>query len=221
VKADRQDWSEAILRAERVAQQARAAARPTFHRPTGLREDEEAKEERTGDGETVARYLTTGAAVARAVGIAVHEVLERWNFREPDEARAFAAGAGQRAARATGADAVSVVAATREVLDAFLGTDLPAYLASLDVVGREVPFLLDDKGVRWSGTIDLIYRQPDGALVVADYKTDREIPDQVPESYRDQLSVYSRAVGRAFPDQAKPLCELLYVRGGERVRLLE
>jgi ATP-dependent helicase/nuclease subunit A len=159
--------------------------------------------------------------VARAVGIAVHEVLERWNFREPDEARAFAAGAGQRAARATGADAVSVVAATREVLDAFLGTDLPAYLASLDVVGREVPFLLDDKGVRWSGTIDLIYRQPDGGLVVADYKTDREIPDQVPESYRDQLSVYSQAVGRAFPDQAKPLCELLYVRGGERVRLLE
>ncbi len=218
---ERSNWSDEIRRAEQAAERAQAAVRPTFHRPSGLREDEEAREEMTGDEETAVRYVATGDGLARAVGIAVHDALERWDFREPDRARALTAGAAQRASRTTGLDAASVVAATREVLEAFLRSELPSYLASVEVLGREVPFLLDERGLRWSGTIDLIYRQPDGTLVVADYKTDREVPDPVPENYREQLSVYARALRRAFPGEAEPGCELLYVRGGKRIRLLE
>ena len=56
------------------------------------------------------------------------------------------------------------------------------------MLGRELPILFrDPDGTAWSGTIDLLYRETDGALVVADYKTGREPDGGAPETYRAQL----------------------------------
>ncbi len=77
----------------------------------------------------------------------------------------------------------------------------------------------DEEGISWSGTIDLLYRDPDGRLVVADYKTDRAPDPETHERYRAQLEVYGRGVARAFPRAAPPALELLYLQTGERLRL--
>jgi ATP-dependent exoDNAse (exonuclease V) beta subunit len=78
---------------------------------------------------------------------------------------------------------------------------------------------VDLDGERWSGTIDVLYRDPAGRLVVADYKTDRDPPEEPSAAYRAQLSVYARAASRHFPDEPEPARELLYVRSGVRQRL--
>jgi ATP-dependent exoDNAse (exonuclease V) beta subunit len=212
-------WNEAIDRAERAFDQVRAVRSPFFRRPSGLREDEEAQWERAEPDDGV-RATTVGEdPLARAVGIAVHDLLERWNFRTLDAIRESLSAAARHAARDTGLDSAAVESGTREVVDRFLETDLPAYLASVEILGREIPFLLDEGEERWTGTIDLLYRAHENELVVADYKTDRGIREEPPEAYRRQLDTYARAVARAFPEEAPPVRELLYVRQGRRIRL--
>ena len=77
---------------------------------------------------------------------------------------------------------------------------LAARLAAIETVGREVPMLLGEDGARWLGTIDLLYRDNDGTIVVADYKTDAT-DDGAIARHGDQLGVYLRAVRRALPGE--------------------
>ena len=62
--------------------------------------------------------------------------------------------------------------------------------------------------------------QHDGQIVVADYKTDRD-DDAVAmsERYRDQLSVYARAVKQALELDSEPRSELWLLRSGVRVEI--
>jgi ATP-dependent exoDNAse (exonuclease V) beta subunit len=98
------------------------------------------------------------------------------------------------------------------LLRAFHDSPLGARLASLDVLGREIPLLLGEDAARWRGAIDLLYRDGDGALVVADYKTDAS-DDGAIDRHREQLGVYVRAVRRALPD-ARVRAELWMLRTG-------
>jgi ATP-dependent exoDNAse (exonuclease V) beta subunit len=127
--------------------------------------------------------------------------------------------AAREAARSAGVNPETVAAETSEVVERVLSGDLPGYLAGVEVIAREAPFLIEIEGERWSGTIDLLYRDPDGRPVVADYKTDRHPPTDAPEPYREQLRIYALAASRLFPDAPDPACELLYVREGIRQRL--
>ena len=72
----------------------------------------------------------------------------------------------------------------------------------------------------WGGSIDLIYRDEDGDVVVADYKTDDE-PDEATmrERYRDQLQVYAAAVRDAQGLERLPRTELWLLRSGAIVEL--
>jgi ATP-dependent helicase/nuclease subunit A len=214
----RHDWQAALGRAEEAAKRARTAARPPFRRPSGLREEEEAREELSGSDEGPPPPATAGDRMALAVGTAVHDALERWNFVDPERIGELASAAAAHAARLKGLDRDRVEEATLEVIERFQKTALAHELASVEIIGREVPFLLQENGESWSGTIDLIYRSSEGALVVADYKTDRDAPEEAPERYAAQLAIYARAVARAFPDEPEPLRELLYVREGKRFR---
>jgi ATP-dependent helicase/nuclease subunit A len=210
------DWLPAIERAEQASSRAKESVSPDFERPSGVREEMDAAKESSDDGPRLP-WMESAKRRARAVGIAAHEVLERWSFHDPDEARAAVPGAAMRAARAVLLDPEEVEAATSKALEPFLGGDLAKELATVEVLGREVPFLLDAESRRWSGTIDLIYRRHDGRTVVADYKTDSEVPEEAPEGYREQLRVYGQAVQLAFPDEGEPVLELLYVREGKRL----
>ena len=71
------------------------------------------------------------------------------------------------------------------------------------VLGREVPLLLGEDGLFWHGTIDLLYREHDDTIVVADYKTDAS-DDGAIARHGGQLGVYARAVRRALPRRTCP-----------------
>jgi ATP-dependent helicase/nuclease subunit A len=198
---------------------ARAVAR--FRSPSGLREERDERLDAM-DAAPDARLPSArrdAGTVARHVGTVLHEVLEHWDFRDPASGRERIAAASLRSA-AEGADPERVAEEARRVWDAFARSDLAHHLASVEVVGREMPLLHeDDEGVVWSGSIDLLYVDRDGRLVVADYKTDRRPDRETHERYRPQLELYGRAVARALPELAPPILELLYLRTGDRVRL--
>lgn len=211
----------ALARTRAGVEMLRARAVPRFRSPSGLREERDERLDAMGAAPDARRPAARRDAdtVARHVGTVLHEVLERWDFRDPASTRERIAAASLRSA-AEGADPERVAEEARRVWDAFARSDLARHLASVEVVGREMPLLHeDDEGVVWSGSIDLLYVDRDGRLVVADYKTDRRPDRETHERYRPQLELYGRAVARALPELPPPVLELLYLRTGERVRL--
>lgn len=133
-------------------------------------------------------------ALARQVGRIVHARL---------------AGVDMEARGRAAAEAASI-------LDSRAAAALRERLRTLDVVGREVPLLFGESEAAWRGTIDLLYRDADGTLVVADFKTDAE-DDGAADRHRAQLSIYARALSRAFPD-IRVRAELWMLRSGRIVR---
>lgn len=98
------------------------------------------------------------------------------------------------------------------ILDAFARTELAGRLATLPVLGRELEMLLGDDDGRWIGTIDLLYRDRDGSVVVADFKTDWS-DDGAVLRHGAQLRIYERAVRRALPGE-RVRAELWMLRSG-------
>jgi ATP-dependent helicase/nuclease subunit A len=172
-----------------VAAVARLAA-PEFRAPSAFDEDRA----RGGDGPRTG----APAELAREIGSIVHARL-----------------AGVPAAEASG-EAASQAAALMAAFDA---SPLAGRLAALDVLGREVPVLMAEGTARWRGVIDLIYREPSGAVVVADYKTDAS-SDGASARHGPQLAVYMTAVARAMPG-ALVRAELWMLRTGEIIPLPE
>jgi len=134
------------------------------------------------------------AELARAVGSAVHLELAKLAPRAMTE---------------------SVAAETRAVLARFESSALSKRLAGLEVIGREITIVhTDASGALWRGSIDLLAREPDGTLIVIDYKTDAELSGAAVR-HTDQLSVYVEAVRRAIPGRSR--AELWMLRHGEIV----
>ncbi|MCZ6570271.1 MAG: UvrD-helicase domain-containing protein [Deltaproteobacteria bacterium] len=212
-----EDWAQAVRRTQAVSEQAARQAAPLFQRPSGLREQEEAAGEMLETEETPALRSTDRA---RLLGLAVHEALERWDFKSRDALTARLDSALIRAARDSAVELEALRREAMEIIQGLLESELPAYLSSLEVLGRELPILFRDaQGRAWNGTLDLLYREPDGRLVVADYKTDRDPSPEARQRYREQLEAYARGIALAFPEAPPPAQELLYVRTGERVRI--
>jgi ATP-dependent helicase/nuclease subunit A len=152
-------------------------------------------------GSPAAGTSPVDADLARAVGIAVHEHLAGMVIPS-------------RRAEAVGAMAT-------EIIERFEGSPLASRLASMEVLGREIPILLHDAaGSLWRGSIDLLARDPDGTLVVVDYKTDAEAEGAI-ERHRAQLSVYAESVHKSVPG-CRVRAEVWMLRHGtffEAVRL--
>ena len=82
--------------------------------------------------------------------------------------------------------------------------------------------LRTEDGRNWRGSIDLLYRDKDGSVVVADYKTDDEDDDEaLIERYRPQLEIYREAVHQGLDLPAAPRAELWLLRRGRRVPIPE
>ena len=138
---------------------------------------------------------TLDPALARAVGRIVHARLAGLKTPDTGEARDEA----------------------ERVLATFEASPLAARLATLEILGREVPLLLGEDQVLWRGAIDLLYRDSRGVIVVADYKTDTS-DDGASALHGEQLGVYVRAVRRAMPGE-RVRAELWMLRSGRVIEL--
>jgi ATP-dependent helicase/nuclease subunit A len=129
-----------------------------------------------------------------------------------------------------------------DLLKTFAASEAYAELRGARILGREIPFLMPfslpspgepvalpnatghregegEGNIRlMEGRIDLLYEK-DGALWVADYKTDRvtesELSDRA-ETYREQAEIYQRAVRTALGREPAGF-KLIFVRVGKAV----
>jgi ATP-dependent helicase/nuclease subunit A len=151
---------------------------------------------------------------ARAVGIAAHLLLERWDGRDDATLLEEVPRVSRAAAVEADVGPEAVEREVREIFRGFLASELRERLREVEVLGREVPIVQrEGKGPAYRGTLDLLYRDGGGEVVVADYKTDRETdPARLAETYGPQLSVYARAVQRALGLARPPRTELWLLR---------
>ncbi|MEE9292888.1 MAG: UvrD-helicase domain-containing protein [Acidobacteriota bacterium] len=221
-------WASAAARLRDASASARAAAGSPIRWPAGGDDLGIAAEDGREEERPTVRQRAGGTPDAtRLAGTVVHRALERWDFADPerlkrlarDEIRSTVAGAGRSVLR-TEDLSHEVARIVEEIVAQFLATDLPGRLRGVKVLGREVPLLFrDEAGVTWIGAIDLVYRERDGTIVAADYKTDRTTGAPRPEErYADQMRVYLEALRRSVPG-AVVRGELLLLRSGAVIPL--
>jgi ATP-dependent exoDNAse (exonuclease V) beta subunit len=166
-----------------------------------------------------------------AAGGAIHRALETWDLSADPESEA-ARQRGLLASYLGSLAEVDVVARAlplaTELLDGFARSPLLSRLRDLKehVLARELPVLLPPSGDGAvgvvSGTIDLLYRDPDtGRLVVADYKTDDPaVIEARVAAYAPQGETYVRALREALELPEDPRFELWFLRA-DRVVAVE
>jgi ATP-dependent helicase/nuclease subunit A len=218
-------WAEAL-------REAGAQARAREARPLGGAASAAAHEERLDEraerrfGEPAPRRgeRSPDGATARAVGTAIHRVLEEFDL-EADPAAELARRRASLETLLAGEDEALEEAC--RLLDRLAGGTLLAKLRGLagEILHRELPVLLparEDTGptAYLAGVIDLVYRSPEtGELVIADYKTDRvEGPaeaDARAAAYRGQGAAYQRALRDGLGLSYTPRFELWFLRADE------
>jgi ATP-dependent exoDNAse (exonuclease V) beta subunit len=171
--------------------------------------------------------------IALAAGTAVHAALERLeaDLEIEEQRRRFAAEVEAALALCSGPeDRAAARRRAHEVFERFRAGPLYERMRGLGprLLARELPVLLAPGGAGdpvgfWSGSIDLLYLDPeDGSFVVADFKTDRVGPEGIPAAaarYAPQGEVYTRAVQAALGLPAPPRFELWFLSHGEVVPL--
>ncbi len=181
----------------------RSAAAP-FVAPSELAADESAPH----DGR--------GADLGRVVGIAVHRFLERWRGEPQSDALATLVELCRDVAAHEGGDPAALEAEARSIVERFYDAGLAARTLGTEVLGREVPVLAAiATGQVLRGTIDLVAREPDGTIVVVDYKTDRATdPAELARRHGEQLRSYAAAVGQALGLVRPARAEIWALRSG-------
>jgi ATP-dependent helicase/nuclease subunit A len=191
-------------------------AKPPLAAPSGLREDRQALLS-AGTG-WIPRGSRQSRDLGKAAGIVLHRLLERWDGRDRDRLTAVLDGLCDEAARETHVNRSDLAREARGILAAFLASDLADRFGRLDRLGAELPVLVrnQDTGQTFRGSIDLLYKDANGEIVVADFKTDRAgDPDPQRSSYGEQLAVYAEAVRLALDLPERPRMELWMLRTGE------
>ena len=174
-----------------------------------------------GEDATLGAASGRGGEVARAVGTAIHRVLEEFDFAADPQAELSHQRAALETQLAGSADAA--LAEARELLEQLATGKLFARLRALAgaILHRELPVLVPPEAGAGpagyvSGVIDLVYRDPaSGELVIADYKTDRLDEAGAEErsaAYREQGGVYQTALRDGLGLAYTPRFELWYLR---------
>ncbi len=223
--------------AEALSEARARAAMPATATPSGAAHAEErARREALDDPETGSPETIDGKArrdLRLAAGTAIHRVLETWDLdADPDREQA------RQRARIGDLLPSDLPPALREearseaasLLDRIAARGMLARFAALRgrLIGREVPLLRAPASAApgepvgaWVGTIDLLYRAADGAIVVADYKTDELHGDEAIEararSYAPQLLAYLETVRAtiAEPGRPAPRAEIWFLAAGK------
>jgi ATP-dependent helicase/nuclease subunit A len=177
-----------------------------------------------------------GHGAAALVGTAIHAALEQldldgepaasWSEQRDRIAAQIRAAAGSAARDRALADALAcwdalgagpLRARLREISPDILARELPVLLGPQ--VSRSEPKASEDQQLGAlgfvTGSIDLLYRDVDGRLVVVDYKTDRERGEAGNPRYAKQGELYCRAVAEALGAEPAPRFEIWWLRSGE------
>lgn len=107
-----------------------------------------------------------------------------------------------------------------KILSAFIGSEAYKELQAAQILGREVPILLNWCGQIMRGVIDIIYKK-DGRIIIADYKTDHVSITDLPVmagKYLYQKEIYIDAVKRSRHVNNQEF-KLIFLRLGKAISL--
>jgi ATP-dependent exoDNAse (exonuclease V) beta subunit len=144
----------------------------------------------------------------------VHRLLERF----PDGDGAALAGRvdaeAREEARRRGIDEEAVARDAGAIVRRFEEGPLAPRLAALSVLVREMPVLWRNESGFFKGIVDFVYRDGDGTIVVADWKTDADSGEALAR-HAAQIRRYASALRMALALDRDPRGELWMVRTGE------
>ncbi|MDR0734121.1 MAG: UvrD-helicase domain-containing protein [Elusimicrobiota bacterium] len=95
------------------------------------------------------------------------------------------------------------IAEAREIMDNFTASPIFARLKNMRLLAAEMPFTAQNKdGAIISGVMDAVFEEEDGALFIADYKSDNINLTQLErraDFYKPQLDLYKEALSQMCP----------------------
>jgi ATP-dependent helicase/nuclease subunit A len=135
---------------------------------------------------------------ARIVGLLCHGVLERIDFQSPKNFRTLLEIEKAKLTDAHSLQALNEAETEAEsILEKFLKSEAAQWLASLEIIGREIPVCVFDSKQNkvLTGTIDLLAKNKSNQHFLIDYKTVDDVDDDSMSAYKRQMELYSEAVG--------------------------
>jgi ATP-dependent helicase/nuclease subunit A len=155
---------------------------------------------------SVPTSAATGGEHGKEFGTALHRLLELSDLRENENLDVLA----ERIAATAGlADPAGLAERARSALHS-----APVQRAANREHWLELPIVTSMDGVTLEGVIDLMYRDEDGTLVVADFKTDVTVTQETLAAYWRQLSTYAGMVERITGQTVSELV-LIFCRTGQ------
>lgn len=173
-------------------------------------------------GDQTRRRRNGTDARARFLGICTHALLERWDFTRATPPSVMELESLCRSCISSDTDCLEAVQDDlRSILGSFLSSEWYRRMRNAIILGREIPFVIPWRdGQVMEGVIDLIYRL-DGALWIADYKTDRIEAGEASaraQQYTQQAIAYRAAARHCLGGEAASF-ECVFVRPGVRVEM--
>jgi ATP-dependent helicase/nuclease subunit A len=149
---------------------------------------------------------STGARSSRRLGTLVHRLLERFGVRTDHDDAQLEAMAQRLIRTDERPDVADLQAFATAVVRTYrqLGSHPEVKAISADAL-HEVPFTLRTEGGFVRGTIDCLYRRPDGTFVVLEFKTGRRQSE-----HQTQANLYREAVQALAPAGAPVEVHVVY-----------
>lgn len=148
----------------------------------------------------------TGGEHGTEFGTALHRLLELSDLRDTEDLDVLAE---RIAGASTLADPLGLAARARSAL-----RSTPVQRAADREHWLELPVVTPVNGMTLEGIIDLMYREDDGTLVIADFKTDISVTQETLEAYWRQLSTYAGMV-ESITGQTVNELVLIFCRAGD------
>lgn len=200
----RATWQESSAKASSTS--VTATAKGTETGLAGLDTEEAAQFVSVDEAGKLPSFASPGGEHGTDFGTALHRLLELSDLQETEN---FDSLAGRIAAAAGLADPAGLVERARSAL-----RSTPVQRAASREHWLELPVVTSVDGVTLEGIIDLMYREDNGTLVIADFKTDISVTQEGLSSYWRQLSTYARMVERITGQTVSELV-LIFCRAGE------
>jgi ATP-dependent exoDNAse (exonuclease V) beta subunit len=183
---------------ELPAETRKQAAKPVTLAVSQLHSNEKPTE--VVEDETEESYSPLKVAAAR--GTLIHKAFELWDSSRPAESEAQRLTRLLQLAEPAGADK-ALGEARAEALEFVRGFSSKLLFQRLQAVSaciraREFPVLMpggEDASGALIGTIDMVYEEPEGSVVIVDYKSDKCDEATLIERHRSQLAKYVEALG--------------------------